>query len=274
MSIAAMAAAAAREKNAKSAKLLSSSTTATKDDGAATTDDPIVDRSPIPTEKSPTKQADMPILTYSCVACGERLVKSHFSKNQLSKSKKNEFVRCKKCTQAQRTAQLEPNQLNEESFVLMHDRTSCTAFREIDEISQIAAPGDPNTASDEENRAFERLAPIDSDGCFDMRNVSVVDIVPTDAAMIDVAIEVPSPSAVRYSADEANNGVHGRLPKEKQMTNNAALPSRTCLCSACGQQLEKSQFSKNQLAKAKKNEIVRCKKCIAVQRPAQLELHP
>ena len=274
MSIAAMAAAAAREKNAKSAKLISP--TATKDDGAATIDDPIDDRSSIPTEKSPTKHADLPTLTYACVACGERLVKSHFSKNQLSKSKKNEVMRCKKCTQAQRPAELEPKQLNEESFVLIHAGTSCETVQEVDEISESAAPGDLNsrTASDEENRAFERLALIDNDGCFDMRSVPVVAIVPTDAAMIDVAIEVPPPSAVRYCADEPNKGVHGRLPKENQMTNHAALPSSTCFCSACGQRLEKSQFSKNQLAKAKKNEIVRCKQCIAVQKPAQLELHP
>ena len=277
MSIAAMAAAAAREKNAKSAKLTSPSTTATKDDGAATIDDPIDDRSSIPTEKSPTKHADLPTLTYACVTCGERLVKSHFSKNQLSKSKKNEFMRCKKCTQAQRPAQLDPNQLNEESFVLINDRTSCKTVQKVDEISGSAAPpGDlnPNTASDEENSAFERLALIDDDGCFDMRSVPVVDIVPTDAAMIDVAIEVPSPSAVRYSADEANKGVHGRLSKENQMTIHTALSPSTHFCSACGKRLEKSQFSKNQLAKAKKNEIVRCKQCIAVQRPAQLELHP
>jgi predicted SprT family Zn-dependent metalloprotease len=274
MSIAAMAAAAAREKNAKSAKLISP--TATKDDGAAIIDNPIDDRSSIPTEKSPTKHADVPTLTYACVACGELLVKSHFSKNQLSKSKKNEFMRCKKCTKAQRPAELEPNQLNEESFGFIDDRTSCKTVQEVDEISESAAPGDlnPNTASDEENSTFERLALIDNDGCFDMRSVPVVDIVPTDAAMIDVAIEVPSPSAVIYSADEANKGVHGRLSQENQMTNHTALPSSTHFCSACGKRLEKSQFSKNQLAKAKKNEIMRCKHCIAVQRPAQLELHP
>ena len=37
---------------------------------------------------------------YPCSACGEKLSKEHFSKNQLSKVKKNEKGRCKRCIES------------------------------------------------------------------------------------------------------------------------------------------------------------------------------
>lgn len=53
----------------------------------------------------------------------------------------------------------------------------------------------------------------------------------------------------------------------------AELQHCTFTCSACDKRLDKSQFSKNQLAKAKRKEMSRCKNCIAVQRPVQPEPH-
>ena len=54
------------------------------------------------TENSLTKQ---PVLSsFKCIICsawcGKQLEKSHFSKNQLTKAKKNGIVRCNKCVAA------------------------------------------------------------------------------------------------------------------------------------------------------------------------------
>lgn len=260
MSIAAMAAAAAREKNAKSIALTSSLTAAIDDDDATL---PV--HSQLPIDKSPANHADLSTVTYACVACGKRLDKSQFSKNQLTKYDK---LRCKKCCKAQRPAQLDPNPSNEEVAVPINDTNSCTAQDTAALSEKEDTINDPNTA-DENDLLVERQASqkeilaVNNDYPDEMRSKVVLDNSDTDVAEINCGIGLPSTSTGVIGDDD--KGLHSRLLTEHSLTKQPFSSSFKCICSACGKQLEKSHFSKNQLTKAKKNGIVRCKKCIAAQ---------
>lgn len=289
MSIAAMAAAAARKKNAKSA---TDTHEAKKDRGVE------LSASSTVTDESMTNRADLPAFTNTCGACNKYMDKTQFSKSQLAKAKKNEIVRCKLCIETQRPAPSKPNPSQEKEDLEEQDTslscttrgnaemlTKCTTGEVFHPVSSLqnnatiglterqniiitdgleVATNEPNTAAGERKQLMKcqgKQRPlliskgefIDEDFC-----PSVEHIENTPEGRKDGDIERPASWSALNEDDDANNEVQIPLAG-KPPTNHADL---TFSCSACGERLEKSQFSKNQLSRAKKNQVVRCKKCI------------
>ena len=101
MGIAAMAAAAAQKKNeAKAAANDSAIDAGSSSLPGSSIDTDSASKGPDVTKPPQPAAEKSAVIQYLCSACGEKLEKEHFSKNQLSKVKKNQNGRCKQCIES------------------------------------------------------------------------------------------------------------------------------------------------------------------------------